>query len=225
MDVDVHLFETLNTSDCVARDDESLTYPVDCGTYYVVVDTYHSGSTGERPGPYDLMISLTPSGGSCGSGPPTFDFEGDIGDPCAYEGNPNLPYCNNTLGAEICIYTTGTNPFSFCSLSCETHGDCDALPGGGCCEDLGENEYYCIVQSLCDTTPGDPDAGVVVGPDASIPGGPDAGPGDPGPDGSGDAGVGGDGDGGGCQAQPRGGSTGTLLLVLGALGLAVRRRR
>jgi len=225
MDVDVHLFESLNTNDCVARDDESLTYPVDCGTYYVVVDTFHSSTNGERPGPYDLMIALTPSGDSCGSGPPSYDYEGKLGDPCAYPGNPNLPYCSTTFGAETCIYTSGTNSFSFCSLSCESQADCDALPGGGCCEDLGNNEYYCLVQSLCSTNPGDPDAGIVVGPDASLPGGADAGHGGPGPSGDGDAGIGANEPGsGGCRTQDRSGG-GTLLLLLGALGLIMRRRK
>ncbi len=224
MDVDVHLFETLNTSDCIARDDESLTHAVDCGTYYVVVDTFRSATNGERPGPYDLMISLSPSGGTCGSGPPTFDYEGDIGDACAFEGNPDLPYCNTTFDA-VCIYTTGTNPFSFCSLPCDGNGDCDALPGGGCCEDLGDNEYYCLVQSLCSTTPGDPDAGISVLPDASTSGSPDAAPGTGGPGSDDDAGIGADdGGGGGCQTQ-RGENAGALWLLLGALVVASRRRR
>lgn len=237
-DIDVHLFTSLNTSDCIARNDSSFTQAVDCGTYYIVADTYVGSA--EYAGPYQLTVDFVPSGQPCGSGPPTYDFNGELGDPCAYPGHEDLPFCNENLGSEICIYS-GNPPGSFCSKSCTGVADCGAFPGG-CCEDIGSNEYYCLQAAYC-TNPPDPDAGVpgsdsgvtpsdsgvvlsdgmVVYPDGSI---------GPNPDGGlqSDASVPpGPNDDSGCSCRSSGSSgdsSGGALLWLVLLGfLAARRRR
>lgn len=154
VDIDVHLYTSMNTGDCVARDDSKLSYPVDCGTYYIVADTFHSGSSGkDYPGPYSLTVTLAPSGKSCGGGPPQYAFEGELGDPCAYPGDESLPFCNPNLGADTCLYGDAT---SFCSKPCDSDGDCKGL-AGGCCGDIGQNELYCLTAELCGSGP--PDGG------------------------------------------------------------------
>jgi len=161
-DIDVHVYTSPNTNDCFARHDSALSVNVDCGTYYIVADTFKGAS--EHPGAYTLTADFAASGASCGNGPPTYNPGGELGDECAYPGNENLPFCNANLGADICLYGNGD---SFCSIPCATDTDCDALPGGGCCEELGSGEFYCLNQSFCSggTTPeeteepetGDPD--------------------------------------------------------------------
>lgn len=222
VDIDVHLYTSMNTSDCVARHDSSFTYAVDCGTYYVVADTYVGSQA--YPGPYQLTVDFAPSGGACGAGPPSYDFEGELGDECAYSGNPNLPFCNENLGSEICIYSTNP-PASFCSKSCQGIGDCAAFPGG-CCEDIGVNEFYCLTADFC-TTPVDPDAGVpdggtvpddsgVVGPDGSVVW-PDGGT-------TPDGGQTPNDDGSGCHCRSTSTGGGPLLGLVLVLLLAFRRR-
>jgi MYXO-CTERM domain-containing protein len=171
VDIDVHLYTSMNTSDCVARHDSTFTHAVDCGTYYIVADTYAEAS---NAGPYQLTVTFAPSGATCGQGPPAYDFEGALGAPCAYSGNPNLPFCNENLGSEVCLYSSTS---SFCSKACAVDADCTASFAGGCCEDIGGGESYCLTAALCPVGPG-PDAGV-PGPDSGTPG-PDSG--SPGPD-------------------------------------------
>jgi MYXO-CTERM domain-containing protein len=162
VDIDVHLYTSMNTSDCVARHDSSLSYSVDCGTYYVVADTYRGSQ--EYPGPYSLTIDHTPSGAACGNGPPSYDFEGQLGDPCSYPGNEGLGFCNPNLGAMTCIYGSSD---SFCSKPCDTVADCGEFPGG-CCSPVSSGENYCMIASFCGggetpgtgdppPPPGDPD--------------------------------------------------------------------
>ncbi len=172
VDVDIHLYTSENVGDCVARNDATITSQVDCGTYYLVVDTFGGAASA---GNFDLMVSFTPSGQGCGSGPPSYDPQGQLGDPCAFPGNSNLASCNSTLGADVCIYTDGANPTSFCSNACTTDGDCTAL--GGCCSELSAGESYCLTAELCASDPGDPnDPGDPVDP--TMPGDPSM-PGDP----------------------------------------------
>lgn len=228
VDIDVHLYTSMNTSDCVARHDSSFTYGVDCGTYYIVADTYVGAQA--YPGAYQLTVDFTPSG-TCGAGPPTYDFTGELGDACQYSGNPNLPPCNENLGSEICIYSTNP-PTSFCSKSCASAADCGDFPGG-CCEDIGNNEFYCLTSGFC-TNPTDPDAGVpdgglvtsdsgVTNPDGSTPW-PDGS--QPWPDGT----VGSDGgqppssDDSGCHCRSTNPGSTPLLILLLMLGLALGRR-
>ena len=62
-DVDVHLLKGLNASDCLARGDKGLSYHVDKGIYYAVVDTFSSSS---NAGAYRLKITFLPDSGKCG---------------------------------------------------------------------------------------------------------------------------------------------------------------
>jgi MYXO-CTERM domain-containing protein len=141
-DIDPHLFGSLNTSDCLARHDSALSHPVDCGTYYIVVDSF-----GGKAGKYTLKVSFTATAGkACGSGPAAYAPKGAMGDSCAYPSNKNLPFCNANLGATTCIYGTSS---SFCSKPCKGNGDCTAF-SGGCCKDInGKGEYYCMLASFC----------------------------------------------------------------------------
>lgn len=234
VDVDVHLYQSQNTNDCVARDDKTITHPADCGTYYVVVDTFRSASTGEHPGAYDLSITLAPSGGVCGDGPPQYDFAGQIGDPCHYPGDPDLPYCNRTLGADVCIYTSGSDSYSFCSIACTGDPDCAPLGADACCDDFDEGERYCVVADLCPTVEPGADGGVGPGqPDAGVgPGRPDGGTAPDQPDAAGSAGDRDSGidpgaddpASGGCRTAPGGGDPLILILLLAALAWRPRRR-
>lgn len=143
VDIDVHLYTSTNTSDCFARHDNTLSKALDCGTYYIVADTFKG--TQEYPGAYSLSVAFTPSGGGCGNGPPSYDFEGKLGDPCAYPGDPNLPFCNENLGSKTCIYNQST---SFCSKPCGSDQDCGIFPGG-CCAQVNSGESYCMIAALC----------------------------------------------------------------------------
>ncbi len=252
VDIDVHLYTSMNTNDCIARDDSSFTQPVDCGTYYIVADTF-AGASGSKPGAYSLNVTFQPTGGGCGSGPPKYNFKGGLGTPCAYPGNKSLPFCNPNLGADACLYTQSS---SFCSTPCKTGADCTGLPGG-CCANVGNGEKYCLPASQCGSAP--PDAGVTPQPDSGDP--VEAGPGTagfPGTAGSGTAGWPGSGgatgtgatsgfggfgafggqgqgaapaalqtsDGGGCSLRPMAQRSGAnfWMLLLTALGLGSWRR-
>ncbi len=212
VDIDVHLMTSTNASDCTARADVSFNQTLDCGTYYIVADTYGGAS---NAGNYDLTVTFAPTGGgpgTCGSGPPGYDPDGQLGDACAYPDHSDLPGCNSTLGAEVCLYTTGANATSFCTASCATDADCGVLPGGGCCAEIGSGEHYCLTMPLCATDPGDTNP-----TDPNDPNNPTD-PDDPtDPDNPGDMGQ------GGCAAGSTGGA---WWLVLGGFGLiALRRRR
>ncbi|MBW2458329.1 MAG: hypothetical protein JRI68_27750 [Deltaproteobacteria bacterium] len=236
-DIDVHLYTSMNTSDCVARHDNALSYPVDCGKYYVVADTF-KGST-EYPGAYTLTVDFSPTGGGCGNGPPKYDFVGGLGDPCAYPSNPNLPFCNPNLDAQTCLYGSST---SFCSKPCASAADCGAFPGG-CCEDIGNQEFYCLTADMCGGGGGGVDPG--DGGSGPGPGGdPGSGGSDPSSSSGSSSGLGGgtsDGDGWTasfadgedddtvtmtCAHRPVEPSGKTpVWLLLGALGIAASGRR
>lgn len=239
VDIDVHVYTSPNTNDCFARHDSTLSVNVDCGTYYVVADTFKGAS--EYPGAYTLTADFSASGASCGNGPPSYDPGGELGDECAYPGNENLPFCNANLGADICLYGNGD---SFCSIPCATDNDCDALPGGGCCEELGSGEMYCLTQSFCaggpppeeteDPETGDPDEVPDAadpadgtdnpdGPNGADPGGEDGATGD---DDSKKRRSGGDEeDGGGCATAPGSTEAPGWLFGFAALALGALRRR
>jgi hypothetical protein len=158
-DIDVQLLDLPSPRGCFARHDSTLTRVVGCGTYYVVADTF-----GSSAGAYTLSATFTPSGQPCGSvpGPSPFQPLGKLGDACNFPGNPSLPYCNANVRGETCVYTQST---SFCSMSCATDADCNEMPGGGCCRDLGKGELYCLKTPLCGG-----DAGVTRGGEAGTPG-------------------------------------------------------
>jgi hypothetical protein len=219
-DIDVHLLTSWNTSDCVARHDSTFTKAVDCGTYYIVADTYGGAA---NAGNFNLTVSLVPSGAACGNGPPTYAPLGAPGDACEFPGDRDLPACNPTLGGEVCLFTSTT---SFCSAGCATDADCGSMPGGGCCQDLGNSERYCMTQGFCGG------GGSGSGSGGGLGSGDGSGEGDGGGDGDGDGdgdsdddAPGGDGDrpGGGCATAPA--SSGLVFAMIAALGPWTRCRR
>lgn len=160
VDIDVHLYTSMNTSDCVARHDTSFTKSLDCGTYYVVTDTFAKAGT-SLSGAFTLTVSFTASSGqACGAGPKQYQFEGGPADACSYPGNKSLPFCNPNLGVDTCLYTSTS---SFCSKPCASVADCGAF-AGGCCADIGAGEKYCLPAAQCGS--GAPDSGVAPKPDA-----------------------------------------------------------
>jgi hypothetical protein len=158
-DIDIHLYTSTNTNDCVARNDSKITVDVDCGTYLLVADTYKGAK--EYPGPYTLTATFQPKGAACGNGPPKYSPSGGPGAACGFPGNPDLPFCNPNLGADTCLYTAQS---SFCSLPCKADADCGAL-AGGCCGDIGTGELYCLEASMCNGM-GSPPGGQMGAPDA-----------------------------------------------------------
>lgn len=244
VDIDIHLYTSMNTNDCVARNDTTITVDVDCGTYYLVADTYKGAA--EHPGAYTLTASFVPANKPCGNGPPQYAPSGGLGDPCGYPGNPDLPFCNPNLGGDVCLYTDAT---SFCTKPCATDSDCAAFQGG-CCGDIGGGELYCFVASLCGgnvppdqgDTPdgGDPLPGDLGGSAGAAGGGVGGGVaggslgGDPSTGGQASTGAAGSAEtpgknnnaGGGCNSTgtaPT--STGRLVLLLALTALAARKRR
>lgn len=160
VDIDVHLYESMNTNDCVARHDTSFSKNIDCGSYYVVADTFAKAGTA-LSGPYTLTVNFTPSSGqACGAGPKKYQFKGGPSSACSYPGNKSLPFCNPNLGVDTCLYTSSS---SFCSKPCTGVADCAAFPGG-CCADIGAGEKYCMPSSKCGGAV--PDSGVTPKPDA-----------------------------------------------------------
>lgn len=204
VDIDVHLYTSMNTNDCVARHDTSFTKALDCGTYYVVADTFAKSGT-SLSGAYTLTVNFTPSSGqACGAGPKQYQFEGGAGDACSYPGNKSLPFCNPNLGVDTCLYTSTS---SFCSKPCASAGDCGQFPGG-CCADIGAGEKYCMPSAKCGG--GAPDSGVAPKPDAG---------GDPADAGQGGAsGAAGGGGFSGSAGAAAGGSAGGTPNVGGAPG-------
>ncbi len=154
VDIDVHLYTSPNTNDCIARNDTTITYDVDCGTYYIVADTWANSSGTEYPGPYDLTVDFSPSGNPCGQGPEGYHPSGAPGDACAHPGQEDLPFCNPNLGADTCLYTSNS---SFCSHPCSDDTDCSDWTGS-CCQDIGRGDFYCVPAAYCGA-PVDPDAG------------------------------------------------------------------
>ncbi len=142
-DIDVEVMTSLNTQECVARNDTSVSLTVGCGTYYVLADTFQSSA-----GAYTLTANFTPSGAACGSvaGPPKLAPKGALGDACAYPGHEDLPFCNENLGGDTCVYSSTD---SYCSRPCATDTDCSGMPSGGCCRDLGTSEFYCVQGTDC----------------------------------------------------------------------------
>lgn len=238
-DIDVQILAgNPSPSRCVARNDSSTSMQVGCGDYYVVADTFGTGTA--NAGAYTLNVSFTPSGVACANvaGPPAFNPKGKLGEACAYPGNKNLPFCNMNLGGETCIYSQTD---SFCSIPCAGDADCGGLGAGGCCKDLGQGEKFCLKQAFCsgsssgvtpgtNPTPNDPNAssgGTSSGATSS------GDPGDPGADPEGDPSAAGGPQTvtkttGGCGVAPGVGSgweLGGLAFAVGALAQRRLRRR
>ncbi len=231
VDIDVHVYSSTNTSDCFARHDSSVTVDVDCGTYLVVADTF-KGASAEYPGAYTISMSFTPGGGACGAGPYGYAPEGELGDPCGYPGNPNLPFCNPNLGSDVCLYGDDS---SFCSKPCASTSDCGAF-SGGCCADIGGGELYCLTAEFCGGPPPEEEEPPSGGdpPQEELPtsaasggeGGEETGEGAGAASGSGDADVRDPKEeASGCAAAGRAGVGAGLSPWLVVVALLVRRRR
>jgi len=163
-DIDVHLFASMSTSDCVARGDTALTAPVGCGTYSVIADTYRSSGGKEYPGTYTLTVDFSPTGEPCES-PPPFSVVGGLGEPCAIPGFGGSGVCDASQGAEACIDPTPGVGTGVCSRVCREDADCGAFSGGCCAHLAALYEWYCVPAALCRAAA---DAGVdAAGPDAA----------------------------------------------------------
>lgn len=222
-DIDVEVMTSLNTQACVARNDSSVTLTVGCGTYYILADTFQAAA-----GMYNLNANFTASGAACGAvpGPPKLAPKGALGDACGYPGHEDLPFCNENLGGDTCVYSSTD---SYCSRPCATDADCSGMPSGGCCRDLGTSEFYCVQGSDCSGS------GPSVGKSDAGPGGSTGGVPPTGSDGSG-AGDGngatqnsGDGSSAssssGCNVSRSDAPNGVALGLVGLAVLATTRRR
>lgn len=249
VDIDIHLYTSMNTNDCVARNDTTITVDVDCGTYYLVADTFKGAA--EHPGLYSLAASFVPANKPCGNGPPQYAPSGNLGDACGSPNQPDLPFCNPNLGGDVCLYTDAT---SFCTKPCTKDSECAEFQGG-CCGDLGGGELYCFTAALCggnvppdqmgtpdggDPTPGDLTGGAAGAAGGGVGGGAMGGGGAAtgGTTGAGASASGGEAGGGGspnkdtsneggCNSSGSAplGARGVLLLALAAIAGIVRRRR
>ena len=219
-DIDVHLYSSFNANDCLARHDNTFTQAVDCGTYYVVADTFVNGAGKALTGSYALTVAFTPQGSACGAGPHVYATPGGPGEKCRYPGHDALPFCNPTLGADTCVYSTQGAGDSFCSRPCATVADCGAY-AGGCCQDLGNQELYCMPASWCGQSPST--APKPKPTDVMDGGAPDLGGATEGGEAIADGGTGSP-DGGGCAVGGAARPGGVLALALFTL-LVVRRRR
>ncbi|MDY0060801.1 MAG: hypothetical protein RBU45_13395 [Myxococcota bacterium] len=150
VDIDVHLYSAFAEGSCLARHDTTLDLQVGCGTYLVVADTWTSADGTEFAGRYDLTIDFTPDPDQPCVPVTEFSFSGRPGAPCAFPGDYDLPFCNESLGATTCLYTGGEpDDVSFCSLTCTADRDCQAVIPGGCCGDIGEEDDYCFTPEFC----------------------------------------------------------------------------
>ena len=163
VDIDLHIYNGLNEGSCIARHDSTLDVRLDCGTYTLVADTYANATT-TFAGAYDLIVDFAPETGSTCGANTGYEFLGDIGAPCGFPGNPNLSFCNENLGTTTCLYSATD---SFCSVECAASSDCVGDFPGGCCEDLGQGEFYCLPAAYC--TPVTPEATDVSPADTSAP--------------------------------------------------------
>lgn len=155
VDIDVHVYSEFNTYDCIARHDTDIELPgMACGTWYVVADTWANSGGTEFPGPYTITIDFQPTGSSCSQWVEQYSYSGLPGQPCSYEGNPNLPFCNPNLGAQICLYSDQPgSQFSFCSFLCQSDQDCQTDFPDGCCADItgsgDPQDFFCVEKSFC----------------------------------------------------------------------------
>ncbi|MGH7326752.1 MAG: hypothetical protein ACREJX_00240, partial [Polyangiaceae bacterium] len=223
-DIDVEVMTSLNTEACVARNDSSVSLTVGCGTYYVLADTFQSSA-----GAYTITANFTASGAACGSvaGPPKLAPKGALGDACAFPGHDDLPFCNENLGGDTCVYSATD---SYCSRPCSTDADCGGMPSGGCCRDLGSSEFYCVQGSDCSgsgPSVGTADGGTSGGGTGGVA------PSDGSGDGNGDTSGANSGDGSSASSSSgcgvaRGNGSGdfaAMILGLGVVFFAGRRRR
>jgi hypothetical protein len=159
VDIDVHVCRALDSYHCIARHDKLIEMPIiECGTWYVIADTWSNASGTEFPGAYTLTINYESGGNVCSTENEPFDFSGEPGDGCGYPGQPQLPFCNPNLGAEICLYSDQPgNSFSFCTFGCDSDYDCTSVFPGGCCADIGSIgdplDFFCVDGDFCESDP------------------------------------------------------------------------
>ena len=243
-DLDVHILTQLNTSSCIARDNAVATVAVGPGTYYVIVDTHATTTSATNPtqgGAGELITTFTAGAG--GTSPAAFEPKGGAGEECS-----DSIFCDVNRGGEACLTAQSG---AFCSKACSANSDCADMAGGaGCCgvvevKDSQGNvreENYCFIASFCEG--GQPSSSGLTSGGTGTSG--SSGKGNSGGTGGGDddqadddvsadddttttsggksSGSSGSSE-GGCAASPGASTTSTLLLVgLGLVGLAARRR-
>ncbi len=140
VDVDVHIYANLAERDCLARHDHSTSAEVNCGVYYVIVDTYVSNGT-EKAGGYELTVDFAPRSASCNR-TPEYEFEGSLGAACDSASH----WCNLAFYATDCVS-------GYCTRSCEGSEACSDMPGA-CCRASG-SKRYCLYASDCPAPPQD----------------------------------------------------------------------
>ncbi len=129
VDVDVHLLDDLFESACLARDDTELSYDVDPGRYYIVVDTYANSQGVEQEGAFSLAADFSPEPGSAGCGD---DMWCDAGECVCIDG---LERCGDTC-ADL-----ASDPMhcGACDSPCDEGVDCV----DGICDSPEEEEAGC----------------------------------------------------------------------------------
>ena len=158
VDIDLHFYHALNETQCFARDDAMVQVQADCGSIWLVADSFTSATSGEDfPGAYTLSVDFEPSGAPCG--PPTYPYApgGAVGEACGYPDAPNLPLCNPNLGGVVCLYTSGPGATSFCTLPCLSDADCAQDFPGGCCAEVDVDLDACLTADFCQPVNPDPD--------------------------------------------------------------------
>ncbi len=91
VDIDVHLLSSLSPLTLIARSNNTVTAELDAGRYYLVMDTYVSGSV-EKPGPYALHVRIRPW------------FAGTLDDPVPVAGSSVATRCRFPR----CLWMSGT---------------------------------------------------------------------------------------------------------------------
>lgn len=64
-DIDIHLLIELDSQTCLRRGHKGLSAHLDPGRYYLVADSYSTGSGTVLDGPYTLYVHFIPDGSSC----------------------------------------------------------------------------------------------------------------------------------------------------------------
>lgn len=62
-DIDIYLLSSNDESSCLTRADKGISWHLQAGTYYIVADTYGSGSG--SPGPYELFVHFIKDTSNC----------------------------------------------------------------------------------------------------------------------------------------------------------------